>query len=172
MSLFGFNPSPGYVRIEDQNSAFVGGLINRNTSTGRFATVVPLIPDDPQITQIPTSAFFSRVQIDPASASPRQTTGMLVMNPNQNALQFRIKITTPTGQVRQSSVLTAPSLGTYTLARSSLASLFPGLTFSGGFANVLVTTAPGPGQGGRVIPITTYRTSQIVSTVQQQNRQP
>ncbi|MCS6804078.1 MAG: Ig-like domain-containing protein [Acidobacteriota bacterium] len=172
MTLFGFNPSPGYVRVEDQNSAFVGGLINRNTSTGRFATIIPLIPDDPQITQIPTSTYFSRVQIDPASANPRQTTGMLVMNPTLNSLQFRIRITTPTGQLRQSSVLTAPALGAYTLTRLSLATLFSGLTLNGGYANVLVTTVPGPGQGGRVIPVATYRTSQLVSTVQQQNQQP
>lgn len=171
-SIFGFNPSPGYVRIEDQNSAFVGGLLNRNTSPGRFATVIPLIPDDPQTTQIPTSTYFSRVQIDPASANPRQTTGMLVMNPTLNSVQFRIRITTPTGQLRQSSVLTAPALGAYTLTRLSLATLFSGLTVNGGFANVLVTTVPGPGQGGRVIPVATYRTSQLVSTVQQQNPQP
>lgn len=171
-AIFGFNPSPGYVRIEDQNSAFVGGLINRNTSTGRFATVIPLIPDDPQITQIPTSTYFSRVQIDPASASPRQTTGMLVMNPTLNSLQFRIRLMTPTGQLRQSSVLTAPALGAYTLTRLSLATLFSGLTLNGGYANVLVTTVPGPGQGGRVIPVATYRTNQLVSTVQQQNQQP
>lgn len=169
VTLFGFNPSPGYVRVEDQNSAVVGGLINRNSVSGQFETVVPLIPDDPQLTQIPTNAFFSRIQLDPPSASPRMTTGMLIFNPNNNPVQFRIKITDASGKVRQSAVQSVAARGMFTRVQQSLNVLFPNVTASSGFAQVLVTTAPGPGLGGRLVPTAAYRSGPVVSTVPSQD---
>jgi hypothetical protein len=169
VTLFGFNPSPGYVRVEDQNSAVVGGLINRNSVSGQFETVVPLIPDDPQLAQVPTNTFFSRIQLDPASATPRMTTGMLIFNPNNNSIQFRIKITDASGKVRQTPVQSVAARGMFTRVQQSLNVLFPNVTVSSGFAQVLVTTAPGPGLGGRLIPVAAYRSSPVVSTVPSQD---
>ncbi|MBI3951240.1 MAG: hypothetical protein HY314_12395 [Acidobacteria bacterium] len=172
LSLFGFNPSPGYVRIEDQSSSFVGGIINRNAVSGRFATLVPLSPDNPQLTQTATDTFFSRVQLDPPSANPRQTTGMVILNPNNNSIRFRIKMTNSSGQVSQSQVQILAARSTFIAIRQSLSALFPNLNVSNGYAQVLVTTAPGPGMGSRLIPVAVYRSSNIVSAVAQQNKQP
>lgn len=172
ISLFGFNPSPGYVRIEDQDSSFAGGLINRNTTSSKFDTVVPLIADDPQQTQTATTTFFSRIQLDPASANPRQTTGMLIFNPTNNDLQFRIRIMYGNGSMRQSAIQSLVARGMFTRVQQSLSVLFPNLNISSGFAQVQVTTAPGPGMGGRLIPVAIYRSNPVVSAVRQQNKQP
>jgi len=172
LDLFGFNPSPGYVRVEDQSSSFVGPLISRRTISGSFTTTVPLIADDPQLAQTATNTFFSRVQLDPPSASPGQTTGMLVFNPNNNPLQFTITVVDDNGVRRQSVPQGLVARGIFTRVRFSLSTLFPNLAVSGGFARVQVTTPPGPGQGGRIIPVASYRVSSVVSAVPQQSAQP
>jgi hypothetical protein len=57
----------------------------------------------------------------------------------------------------------------FTRVQQSLNVLFPNVTVSSGFAQVLVTTAPGPGLGGRLIPVAAYRSSPVVSTVPSQD---
>ncbi len=170
--LFGFNPSPGYIRVEDQNSTFVGGLMNRNTSSSRFVSLIPLVPDDPRLAQIATTTFFSRVQLDPANSNPRQTTGMLILNPNNNPVQFRINLVDSAGRIQQSSVQTLVARGMFTRVQQSLITLFPNLNLSSGFANLLVTTVLEPGMGGRLIPTAAYRLPNVVSTVSSQDSQP
>jgi hypothetical protein len=170
LSLFGFNPSPGYVRVEDADSSFVGCIINR--ASGRYVTALPLMPDEPPLAQMATTTFFSRVQLDPASASPRQLTGLTIFNPSNNSVQFTITLTDAGGTTRQSPAQPVAARGVFTRARQSLSVLFPGVTTSTGFMRVQVTTAPRPGQGGRIMPITIYRANQVVSTVPQQNKQP
>jgi hypothetical protein len=168
VSLFGFNPGAGYMRVEDPNSSLVGCVINR--VSGKYLTAVPLVPDDPRLTQMPTSTFFSRIQLDPASANPRLTTGMLIFNRNNNPIQFMITVTDAGGTTRQSPVQTLAARGTYVRVRQSLSALFPSI--SSGFARVQVTALPGPGQGGRLIPVVVYRSNNVVSSVPQQDRQP
>jgi hypothetical protein len=172
LDLLRFNPSPGYVVVMDQNSALVGGIINRNSVSGRFATIVPLIPDDPQITQTATNTFFSRIQLDPASANPPMTTGILIFNPVNNPLDFVINLVDADGNVRLSPFQSIASRGSFVRTQQSLSVLFPSLNLSRGFAQVRVMTVPRPGMGGRVIPVAVYRASGAVSTVVQQNKPP
>jgi hypothetical protein len=176
MDRLGFNPGAGYVRVEDPSSSFVGAIINRDMTSGKYLTAAPLVPDDPQLTQTPTSTFFSRIRLDPASANPRLTTGMLILNSNNNPVKFTIVITDTNGTTRQSPIQTLVARGTYVRVRSSLSALFSNFNVGSGFTRVQVTTLPGPGQGGRLIPFAVYRsnnaTNNAVSVVSQQNAQP
>jgi hypothetical protein len=169
INLFGFNPSPGYVRVEDPHSSVVGAIINRATTAGRYVTVVPLVPDDPRVTPVATNTYFSRVQLDPESAPSRQLTGLLLFNPNNNHVQFRVAVIDPGGTLRE-QLQTVVARGTYVRAQRSLGVLFPGI--NRGYAQVDVPCAPGQGLGGRLIVVAVYRTNQVVSTVPQQNRPP
>lgn len=168
--LIGFNPSPGYIVVMDQNSALVGGIINRNSVSGRFATIVPFIADDPQLTQTVTNTFFSRIQLNPPPANPPVTTGMLVFNPVNNPLEFVINIVNADGTVRPSPPQSVAPRGSFVRTQQSLSILFPNLNLNRGFAQVRVTTVPGPGMGGRVIPVAVYRSGAVVSTVSPQNK--
>jgi hypothetical protein len=163
LTLFGFNPAPGYVRVEDPGSSFVGALMNR--VSGNYVTAVPLVPDDPRLTPTATDTFFSRVDL-----SPPLVTGILILNPNNNVVRFTIAVTEAGGAVRQSPTQTVVTRGAFVNVRQSLAALFPGLT--GGFAQVEVTRDPGAGSGGRVIPFAVYRSGRVVSAVPNQNKQP
>jgi hypothetical protein len=171
-SLFGFNPAPGYVRVEDPNSSFVGAVINR---VGRSVTVVPLSPDDPRSVQTATNTYFSRIQLDPANSDPRLTTGLLVFNQNNNTLQLVITVTDSRGSARRSQQ-TLAARGVFTRARQSLNALFPNVNLNDSYAQVEVTGAIEPGAGGRAIPLAVYRVismgSTVVSAVPPQNRQP
>ena len=170
LSLFGFNPSSGYIRVEDPNSAFVGGIINR--VNGAYTTAVPIPPDDPRLTQTATTTFFSRIQLDPPSADPRLTTGVLIFNPNNNPVQFTITITDSRGAPRRSPTQRLAARGVFVRARQSLTTLFPNVNVSGGFAHIGVTGDLEPGMGGLVIPVAVYRASNWVSAVPPQNKQP
>jgi hypothetical protein len=163
VELFGFNPSPGYVRVEDPNSAFVGGIINR--ISGRYGTAVPIIPDDPRLAQTATTTAFSRLELMSGT-----TTGMVILNPNNNPLGFTIKATDENGIARESPPQMVAPRGTF--ARVSVGVLFPNIFVRSGFAQVQVTTEPGPGMGGHVIPVAVYRSGTVVSTVPPQNKQP
>jgi hypothetical protein len=172
LDLFGFNPSPGYVRVEDQHSSIAGAVVIRKSMNGNYATIVPLMAEDPQLSQTPTTAFFSRLQLDPASASPRLTTGVPIFNPNNNPIQFTIKIIDASGAMRQSASQAVVERGVFTRTRLSLSVLFPGITISSGFAQVQVTSPPGPGLGGRLMPVAVYRSGGVVSVVPPQDQQP
>jgi hypothetical protein len=169
-SLFGFNPAPGYIRVEDKDSAFVGSLINR--VSGRYTTAVPVVPDDPRVSQTMTNTFFSRVQLDPETANPRMLTGLLIFNPNNNPLRLTITVTDAGGATRTSPAQTIPGRGSYVDVRRSLSVLFPDFFIRNGFVQVQVTSALEPGMGGRIMPVATYRSSNYVSTVLSQTKQP
>ncbi len=161
-SLFGFDVGAGYVRVEYQSSSVVGATILRDAVTGRYLTAAALMADDPLQTQTPTTTWFSRLQLNSASA-PQQTTGMSVFNPNNNSVQFRISITDASGTTRQSPVQSIAARSMFVRVRQSLSTLFPNINISSGFAQVQVTSLPGPGMGGRAIPVAVYRSANVVS---------
>jgi hypothetical protein len=177
VSSLGFDPGVEYLRVEAQDPAIVGAILNRNAGSGKYMTVLPLIPHDPQLTQTPTDTFFSRVQIDPAAANPRLVTGLLIFNPSNNDLLFRVRITNGSGTTQESSSRTVRARGTFGAARVSLTGLFgSSFTVNSGYVEVRVTSVIGAGAGGRLIPVAVYRSSgmlsNFVSPVPQQNKQP
>jgi hypothetical protein len=167
--VLGGNPSPGYVRIEDPDSALVGVIANRNGE--RYRTVVALIPDMPELAQLNSQAFLSRIQLDPTTANPRLTTGVIVFNPNNNPVPFTLKVTQRDGTVK-TSAQTAIARGAFTRARSSLSLLFPDV--SDGYVEIQATSKLSPGETGRLIVIGVYRATtpagiQTTAAVGEQN---
>lgn len=149
----GFHPAPGYIRVEDQNSALVGVIINFDATSGRYKTVLPLVPDDPRLAQSNVTTFLSRVQLDPSSsAEPRMVTGLIVFNPNNNSVPFTLRIRDNAGRVRSTSA-TLVARGMFIRSRSAVS--FP--TTDNGYVEMQTTGALLPGTGARLILVGIYR---------------
>jgi hypothetical protein len=151
-SLFRFNPAPGYVRIEDPDSALVGVIVNRDGE--KYRTALAFWPDIPELAQPNSQSFLSRLQLDPTTANPRITTGLIIFNPNNNPVPFTLKVTRKDGTVRMSAQ-TAAARGAFTRARLSLSTLFA--DSRDGFVEVIATSKLNPGETGRLIIIGVYR---------------
>lgn len=170
-TALGFHPAPGYIRIEDQNSALVGVVINFDPVNGRYKTVLPLLADDPRQAQSNVTTFLSRVQLDASgSPSPRMTTGFVVFNPNNNSVPFTVRIRDNSGRVR-TFTSTVAARGVY--LRQRLAVNFPAT--DNGFVEMQTTGALLPGTGARLILVGIYRASsssgiQASSAVLEQTR--
>lgn len=153
-TLLGFNPAPGYVRVEDPLSALVGVLINQRTTSVPYLSAIPLIADDPQIAQSPSVLFLSRIQLDPATTIPRTTTGLVVFNPNNNANPIAVIVRSGDGRVNQvdQSVTTR---GVMTRWRGSLSVAYP--TVREGMLEIRSTKPGTAGEARRLIVIGIYR---------------
>lgn len=152
-AALGFHPAPGYIRIEDQNSALVGVVINFDPANGRYKAVLPLLPDDPRQAQSNVTTLLSRVQLDSSSSpEPRITTGLIVFNPNNNSVPFTVRIRDNAGNVRTTSN-TLVARGVYIRLRSAVS--FP--TTDNGYVEMQTTGALLPGTGARLILVGIYR---------------
>jgi hypothetical protein len=162
-----------YVRIEDPDSAIVGVVTNRDQAN-KYKTVLPLVPDAPQLAQINSDSFLSRIQLDPSSANPRLTTGLIILNPNDKEedrpdLEMTIIVTDSNGRATPFRAA-VPTRGIFSRARNSLSVPF---TVSGvGYAEVVSTSQLDAGQGGRLIVIAVYRSKDSVSSVMEQSKSP
>jgi hypothetical protein len=152
-AALGFHPAPGYVRIEDQNSAVVGIVINFDAANGRYKTVLPLLPDDPRQAQLNVTTFVSRVQLDASSSpEPRQSTGVIVFNPNNNSVPFTVTVRDNSGRVQTSSNVVA-ARGVFIRLRAAVS--FP--TTSNGYIQMQTNGTLLPGTGARLIMVGLYR---------------
>lgn len=152
-AALGFHPAPGYIRIEDQNSAFVGVVINYDATSGRYRSVLPLVPDDPRLAQLNVNTFLSRIQLDSSgSPEPRVGTGLIVFNPNNNSVPFTLRIRDNAGRVRSTSA-TLVARGVFIRLRSAVS--FP--TTDNGYVEMQTTGALLPGTAARLILVGIYR---------------
>jgi hypothetical protein len=167
--MFGFNPAPGYVRIEDADSSLVGGVITSDPSSNRYKTALPFFPDRPQLTQISSQSFLSRIHIDPSSANPRVDTGLTILNPNENELSLAITVRSSAGQPDTKSQ-TIVERGMLNRMRPSVSVLFA--EARDGYIEVLVTNKLGTGEGGRVFVVGAYRSRDSISSFIEQTKSP
>lgn len=152
-AALGFHPAPGYVRIEDQDSAVVGVVINFDPATGRYKTVLPLVPDDPRQAQLNVTTFLSRLQLDASSSpEPRQSTGVIVFNPNNNSVPFTLTIRDNSGRVQTSSYVVA-ARGVFIRLRAAVS--FP--TTNNGYIQMQTNGTLLPGTGARLVMVGLYR---------------
>lgn len=163
-SLFGSAASAvSYVRVEDQNSALVGASPSQDRQSGTYLTAIQLAPDLVRHGLDTADLVFSRFQNQP----PAQT-GLLIMNPNNNPVRFRIIVTDGAGNMIQSPPApmaphTVAARGVYTFTRQSLSTLFPSVT-SGHFM-IRVIPDSSPATGEQLFPVAIYRGSNYVSAV-------
>lgn len=154
-TALGFHPAPGYIRIEDQNSALVGVVINFDPVNKRYKTVLPLLPDDPRQSQSNVTTFLSRVRMDPSSSSPpRMTMGFVIFNPNNNSVPFTVRIRDNGGRLQTSSN-TLVARGVFIRQRSAVS--FPAT--DSGYVEMQTTGALLPGTGARLVLVGIYRAS-------------
>ncbi|MCS6804082.1 MAG: choice-of-anchor D domain-containing protein [Acidobacteriota bacterium] len=163
-SLFGSVASAvSYVRVEDQNSVLVGANPSQDRSSGSYLTTVQLAADLASQGLDAADLIFARLQNQPPTV-----TGLLVMNPNNNAVRFRIIVTDTAGNTIQSPPATAAphtvaARGVYTFTRQSLSTLFPSVT-SGHFMIRVIPDAS-PATGEKLLPVAIYRGANYVSAV-------
>jgi hypothetical protein len=167
--MFTFNPAPGYVRIEDPDSSIVGVVVTSDPSSNRYKTILPLMPDKPELTQTTSQSFLSRIQVDPTSSNPRVDTGLTILNPNNNPLSLAITIRSSTGQ-SDSNSQTVVERGMVNRMRPSVSVLFPEAKV--GFVEVLVTTNLAAGEGGRIFVVGVYRSRDSLSSFIEQTKAP
>ncbi|HXF05653.1 MAG TPA: Ig-like domain-containing protein [Blastocatellia bacterium] len=153
-TLLGFNPAPGYVRVEDPLSALVGALINQRTTSPPYLSAIPLIADDPQIAQSPSVLFLSRIQLDPTATIPRLTTGLVVFNPGNNANPFAAIVRSGDGRTNRVDQ-SVTKRGVLTRWRGSLSVAYP--TVREGILEIRSTKPETAGETRRLIVVGIYR---------------
>jgi hypothetical protein len=180
--VFPFTTPTAYVRVEDPDSALVGVLIIRDSMTSKYKTVIPLVPDVPELAQTDSDTFLTRIQLDTTSTVPtspvRVTTGFVILNPNNNSVPFTVYLKENNGRTR-TSVQSVITRGVFNRARTSSTVLFSISSKVEGTIEVKSTASLIPGIAGRLIVIGIYRSirksdqaTAVMSTVMEQTKSP
>ncbi|RMG52037.1 MAG: hypothetical protein D6723_09470 [Acidobacteria bacterium] len=108
-----------------------------------------------------TEAFLSRVQIDADLSN--MDTGLFILNPNNNAVNFTLALIDPMGNVIGAPILSTVPRGTFIEVESSLGVLFN--VTGEGFVRVEAQSDSRPGTGERLILYGVYRGARFLSAV-------
>jgi hypothetical protein len=150
--------------------------------TNKYRTVIPLVPDVPELAQTDSDSFLARIRLDTSTTVPsspvRITTGFVILNPNNNMVPFTVFLKENSGRTR-TSVQSVSSRGVFNRTRASSTVLFSVSSKVEGYIEVKATASLTPGIAGRLIVVGIYRSikksdqsTAVMSTFMEQTKSP